>query len=63
MQPADVHNLTCNLHPVPCTDRAYCRMTLALQSGHLNSRGGTFFELQTTAYGVITVRLMGGFNF
>jgi hypothetical protein len=38
-------------------------MTLALQSGHLNSRGGTFFELQTTAYGVITVRLMGGFNF
>jgi hypothetical protein len=27
------------------------------------SRGGTFFELKTTACGVTTVRLMGGFNF
>jgi hypothetical protein len=27
------------------------------------SRGGTFFELKATAYGVATVRLLGGFNF
>ena len=27
------------------------------------SRGGTFFELKATAYGVANVRLLGGFNF